>query len=86
MEKRIWAKAECFKHLNPEIIPMLEALKRNNIKTVSEAIDLCKKENKSKKPVKTKKLEQKPDWYNKSIEEDIASAEEIALLEEKLKR
>ncbi len=32
VEKRIWAKAECFKHLNPEIIPMLEALKRNNIK------------------------------------------------------
>ena len=32
VEKRVWAKAECFKHLNPEIIPMLEALKRNNIK------------------------------------------------------
>ena len=32
VEKRIWAKAECFKHLNPEIIPTLEALKRNNIK------------------------------------------------------
>ena len=32
VEKRVWAKAECFKYLNPEIIPMLEALKRNNIK------------------------------------------------------
>ena len=32
VEKRVWAKAECFKHLNPEIIPMLETLKRNNVK------------------------------------------------------
>lgn len=32
VEKRVWAKAECFKHLNPEIIPMLESLKRKNVK------------------------------------------------------
>lgn len=32
VEKRVWAKAECFKHLHEEIIPMLQALKDKNIK------------------------------------------------------
>ena len=32
VEKRVWAKAECFKHLHEEIIPMLQALKEQGIK------------------------------------------------------
>lgn len=32
VQKRIWAKAECFKHLDPEILLLLEKLKSNNIK------------------------------------------------------
>lgn len=62
--------------------------KRSNIKTVPEAIEICKKENKGKKEMKKKtiKKEQKPDWYNKTIEEEVASEEEIALLEARLKR
>ena len=57
--------------------------KRSNIKTVEEAMDFCKKENKKLKPVKKEK---KPDWYNKELEEDIASDEDIKSLEDKLKR
>ena len=32
VEKRVWAKAECFKHLDNEIIPMLQGLKEQGIK------------------------------------------------------
>ena len=60
--------------------------KRSNIKTVTEAMDICKQENKGKKESKKRviKKEKKPEWYNKNIEEEQASLEEIALLEKKL--
>lgn len=32
MEKRIRTKEECFRHMHPEILPMLQALKENGIK------------------------------------------------------
>ena len=48
-------------------------------------MELCKKENKSKKSIKPKKKEEKPNWYNKELEEDTASEEEMRKLEEKLK-
>lgn len=59
--------------------------KRSNIKTVEDAMELCKKENK-KKRIKTVKKEEKPNWYNKELEEDVATEEDIKSLEEKLKR
>ena len=61
--------------------------KRSNIKTVEEAMEICKKENKTKKKItKTKIKENKPNWYGKNIEEDIASAEDIEALEAMLKK
>lgn len=59
--------------------------KRSNIKTVEEAMELCKKENKNKSKKTIKKKEEKPNWYNKDLEEDTASEEDIKKLEEKLK-
>ena len=67
------------------VITIASQWKRSNIKTVEEAMELCKKENKSKTKVKTKKKEEKPNWYNKELEEEEASEEEIKKLEEKLK-
>lgn len=67
------------------VLTIASQWKRSNIKTVEEAINICKKENKSKKPKsKTIKKEEKPQWYNKQIEEDIATDEDIKNLEEKL--
>lgn len=63
--------------------------KRSNIKTVEDAMKICIKENKGKKenkPKKTIKKEVKPEWYDKNIEEDIASDEDIAKLEAILKK
>lgn len=61
--------------------------KRSNIKTVEEAINLCKKENKAKKTkvIKTIKKEEKPNWFNQKIETDEASLDDIKALEESLK-
>lgn len=67
------------------VITIANQWKRSNIKTVEEAMELCKKENKSKKSIKPKKKEEKPNWYNKELEEDTASEEEMRKLEEKLK-
>lgn len=60
--------------------------KRSNITTVSDAMDICKRENK-KKASRTKvvKKEEKPKWYNKSYEEKIASDDEIKQLDDILK-
>ncbi len=59
--------------------------KRSNINSVEEAIDICKKENKTKKTSnKIVKKEVKPDWFNKDVAEDTASLEDIKKLEEKL--
>ncbi|MBR2834076.1 MAG: DnaD domain protein [Bacilli bacterium] len=63
--------------------------KRSNIKTVEEAMKICIKENKSKKEVKAKKSikkEVKPEWYDKKIEEDVASEEDIKKLEAMMNR
>ncbi len=65
--------------------------KRSNITTVEDAMNLCKKENKSKtKKASTgtniKKQEVKPEWYGAKLEEELASAEEIEALERMLKR
>lgn len=65
--------------------------KRSNITTVEDAMNLCKKENKSKtKKTSTgtniKKQEAKPEWYGAKLEEELASAEEIEALERMLKR
>ena len=69
------------------IITIASQWKRSNIKTVEEAMELCKKENKNKKThIKVaKKKEEKPKWYNKNLEIDEASEEDIKKLEEKLK-
>ena len=67
------------------VITIANQWKRSNIKTVEEAMELCKKENKSKNKLKTKKKEEKPNWYNKELEEEKASEEEMRKLEEKLK-
>lgn len=58
--------------------------KRSNIKTVEEAMQICIKENKNKKqskPKKTIQKEEKPEWYDKKIEEDTATEEDIKKLE-----
>ena len=63
--------------------------KRSNIKTVEEAMDICKKENKLKtniKTTKTVKKEVKPEWYGKNIEEDIATEDDIKALEDRLRK
>ena len=63
--------------------------KRSNIKTVEAAMKKCIKENNNKKDVRAKKTvkkENKPDWYDKKIEEDLASDEEIKALEEKMNK
>ena len=67
------------------VITIANQWKRSNIKTVEEAMELCKKENKSKSKKIIKKKEEKPTWYNKELEEDTASEEDIKKLEEKLK-
>ena len=68
------------------VLAIASQWKRNNIKTVEEAIKLCKKENKAKKVQKTKilKKEEKPEWFNRNIEEDKASIDDIAKLEASL--
>lgn len=70
------------------VITIANQWKRSNIKTVEEAMNLCRKENQAKKKVKVKpmiKREKRPDWFNKNIEEDAASIDDIAALEASLK-
>ena len=62
---------------------------KSNIETVEEAMNIAEMEYKKRKqsPVKTvKKAVQTPEWFNKDIEELVATKEEIALLEERMKR
>ncbi len=70
------------------ILTIASQWKRSNIKTVSDAMELCKKENKTKTEVKKKtiKKETKPEWYGKEVEEETASTEEIAKLEAMLRK
>lgn len=66
------------------VLAIASQWKRSNIKTVEEAMNKCIKENKSKREAqkpKTIKREEKPIWYDKNIEEDVASDEDIARLD-----
>ena len=69
------------------VLTIANQWKRSNIKTVEEAMKLCKKENKAKKTENKQimKKEKKPDWFNKNIEESVASSDDIAALEASLK-
>ncbi len=66
------------------VLTIASQWKRSNIKTVEEAINICKKENKAKKPSVRIKKEEKPNWYDKNFEEDLATEEDIKKLEDKL--
>ena len=72
------------------ILTIADQWKRSNIKTVKQAMDICKKENKAKteikKVTKNVKKEEKPTWYGKEVEEETASEEEIAKLEAMLRK
>ena len=64
---------------------------RSNIETVEDAMNFAEKEykrmhknNNKNTNTKTIKKEQKPDWFNQSIEENTASIEEIKALEERI--
>ena len=61
---------------------------RSNIKTVEEAMNLAEKEYKKRKkePVKTKKIVEKPDWYEKTIAVNETTKEEKQNLEDLLSR
>ena len=64
------------------VLTIANQWKRYNIKTAIEAMNLCKKENSSKKSkVKTVKGTIKPDWYNQNIEETQASDDDIQKLD-----
>lgn len=69
------------------VLTIASQWKRSNIKTVEEAMNLCKKENKTKKTkvIKNIKKEEKPNWFNKNIETEEASFDDIQALEESLK-
>ncbi len=60
---------------------------KSNIETVEDAMNIAEKEYKKRKS--TPKIVKKsitPDWFNKEIEEDTASIEEIEKLESRMKR
>ena len=69
------------------VLAIANQWKRSNVKTVEEAMNICKKENGAKKRQSTKvfKKEEKPEWFDKNIEEDMASSDDIAALEASLK-
>lgn len=69
------------------VLTIASQWKRSNIKTVEEAMKICKKENRAKNQerVITVKKEKKPDWFNRNIEEITASQDDIAALEASLK-
>ena len=64
------------------VLTIASQWKRSNIKTVEEAMNICRKENKGK--IKTVKKEVKPDWYDKKFEENVATSDDIAALEASL--
>ena len=69
------------------VLTIANQWKRNNIKTVEEAMKICRQENKIKKQEKVRivKKEEKPNWFDKNIEESMASQDDIAALEASLK-
>lgn len=57
--------------------------KRSNIKTAEDAMEICKRENNKKKVIRrTVKKEDKPNWYDKNVEESKASDDDIKKLDE----
>lgn len=68
------------------VLTIASQWKRSNIKTVEQAMNLCIKENSTKRktPQRIKK-EEKPKWYDEKIEEVEASKEEIEEIERRLK-
>ncbi len=67
------------------VLTIANQWKRSNIKTVEEAMKICKKENKNKSKSKVIKKEIKPEWFDKKVEENLASSDDIAALEASLK-
>ena len=69
------------------VLTIANQWKRSNIKTVEEAMNICKKENKAKNKERVRiiKREKKPEWFDKNIEESAASSDDIAALEASLK-
>mgnify|MGYP004451212819 CR=1 FL=1 len=69
------------------VLKIASQWKRSNIKTASEAMNICKKEIQTKKQTNVKKIksETKPEWFNKNIAETNASEDDIKALEEKMK-
>ena len=65
------------------VLQIASQWKRSNIKTVEEAMAICRKEN--KKTSKVVRKEEKPEWFNKNYEENVASSDDIKVLEESLK-
>lgn len=60
--------------------------KRSNINTVEDAMEISLKEYQNKKTKVIKKAKEiKPSWFNKNIESEKATKEEIEALEERLK-
>jgi len=67
------------------VLTIANQWKRSNIKTAEEAMDICKRENSSKKnKSKSVKKQVKPDWYNQNIEESKATYDDIQKLDEML--
>ena len=62
---------------------------KEGIETVEDAMSIAEKEYKKRnkiKEVKEVKVSKKPDWFNKNIEENKATEEEIKKLEDRMKR
>lgn len=58
---------------------------RSKVETVESAMKLAEKEYKSRKSKTAKKVEEKPEWFDKEIKSNKASEEEIKEMEELLK-
>ena len=65
-----------------------EQWSRSKIETVEDAMEFAEKEYKKTKNLKktTKKVEEKPEWFNKEIKEEQASVEEINEISELLQK
>lgn len=65
------------------VLTIASQWKRSNIKTAEEAMEICKRENSSKRSKgKSVKNHVKPNWYNQNIEESKASDDDIQQLDE----
>lgn len=62
---------------------------KSGIETVEAAMEIAENEYKKKKNITSKvnkKVKETPEWFNKNIEEDVATDEEIKKLESRMKR